>query len=233
MMISLFCRKFKYDPFWPKLGQTWPKFGHSGCQKFLIFFPSFCKNWKKYFGQKNPLFTIFTHCMTSTHLKIFEMPKTEVLHFFSKTADWNFLIFCMKSSLWSRKYDCFAFLSKIHKWPILAQIGPNLTKIWAFSSPKIFNFFFLLFLQKSKKIILGKKIHFHHFYPLHDLPLPTQILFIFCFFPKMAKIILGENFVILGLKWVTRIGPRMSACSLFCVSGCMQMWRHNKYQISM
>ena len=75
MTVSLFCRKFKNDPFWPKLTQIWPKFGHFGRQKLkkkMSFF--FYKNRKKIIsGKTNPLFTIFTHFMTSLspHLENF------------------------------------------------------------------------------------------------------------------------------------------------------------------
>ena len=92
--------------------------------------------------------------------------KRRFFAFFSKTAHWNFLIFCTKPSLWSRKNDGFTFLSKIQKWPILAQIEPNLTQIWAFRSSKIKKKMFPSFFTKIEhKLFRAKKIHFSPFWP--------------------------------------------------------------------
>ena len=74
--------------------------------------------------------------------------------------------------------------------PNWAKFDPNLGILVV----KILNFFPFLFTKIEKKIISGKKSTFYLFHSLHDLPLPTQILFIFCFFPKIAKKnILGEK----------------------------------------
>ena len=129
--------------------------------------------------RKWPLFGPFEPKLTQIWPK---WPKMVVFHiFFLKTAHWNFLIFCTKPSLWNRKNGGFAFFSKRQKWPILGQIW---LKFWHFVVKKIFS---PSFFKRIEKIISGKKSTFHHFYPLHDLPLPTQMLFICCFFPKITK----------------------------------------------
>ena len=133
------------------------------------------------------------------------MPKTEVFHFFLKTAHWNFLIFCTKSSLWSEKMPVSLFCEKVKNdpfWPKFRHFGRQK-----------FNFFPFFFTKIEKKLFRAKKTHFSPFLPTLWPPSPTQILFIFCFFPKICKkVFLAKNYVTLGLKWFTFIGPRMTAC---------------------
>ena len=91
---------------------------------------------------------------------------------------------------------------------------------------KIFKFFSFFFLQKSKKIISSKKSTFHHFYALHDLPIPTQILFIFCFFPKIAKKNFGWKIMSLWAWNGSHASDRMSACLYY------SLWRRKKMTFS-
>ena len=97
---------------------------------------------------------------------------------------------------------------------VLIPLNPlKKTQIRAFWTSKFKKKFSFFFTKIDKKIISGKKStfhHFHHFYPLHDLPLPTQILFL----PKNCKKNFRvKNYITLGLKWVTRVGCCTTACS--------------------
>ena len=97
--------------------------------------------------------------------------------FFSKTAHWNFLIFCRKPSLWSRKkMTVLVFRGNFKNgplWPKLTQIWPKFghyLAIWdlkhgcskkdGVKNFEIFLFFLLFFFSKSKKkLFQAKKIH--------------------------------------------------------------------------
>ena len=137
--------------------------------------------------------------------------------FFSKTANWNFLFLCMKPSLWSRKNDDLAFLLKIQKWPILAQIDPNLTTIWEFWLSKMFSFL-IFFLQKSKR---EKNSTFHHFYPHYDLPLPTLSKFSKCLKLRFSHFFREKNgkFVFYYFSW-----DMVSIVAIFLTFYYTQIW---------
>ena len=133
-----------------------------------------------------------THLMSplSPH---FEINKLEVFsHFF---VDKNQIIFCRCFS-WNTVsiVEVGIFVPQIFGhlfWSKITQIGPNLTQIWEFLSSKILNFFPYFFYKDRKKLFWAKKSNFHHFYSLYDLPLPTQILFIFVSFLKSQKKIMS------------------------------------------
>ena len=88
------------------------------------------------------------------------MPKTVVFHIFSKIVNWNFLIFCTNSSLWSRKKWWFRFFVEKYK---MTHFGPN----WAKFDPnlgilvlKMFYFFPFFFYKNWKKLFWAKKFTF-------------------------------------------------------------------------
>ena len=106
-------------------------------------------------------------------------------------------------------------LKMTHFGPNWAKFDPNLGILVVKNV-----FIFFPSFTKMEKIILGKKSTFHHFYPLHDLPLPTQILFIFWFLSKnRKKNISVEKLCHFGPEMGhTRRIPRVSLFDKFLVS---------------
>ena len=77
-------------------------------------------------------------------------PKMRVsAFFFSKTAHWNFVIFCRKPSLWSQKImTALIFGGNLKNDPFLAKIDPSLAILAGWPkkiSSKILIFFIFLF----------------------------------------------------------------------------------------
>ena len=101
---------------WAKQRQKFcPKFGHHS-----IFGPTPTGG----IGPLNPVSSLSTLSLSLSRVR----------QFFWKTAYWNFLIFCMNTSLWEGKVVTFLFFSGKfeiwpfwpifgQKWPILAQNG--------------------------------------------------------------------------------------------------------------
>ena len=133
--VEIFCffALLKLARFWPKMVKIRSFLAWNGCFSLSLRFTRFrprvtaCLFWKiKQKWVRRWRFHFFTE---NSKMAPFwpKMAKTKNA-FFSKTSRWNFLIFCTKPSLWSRKKnDVFAFLSKIQKWLILAKIDPNLS----------------------------------------------------------------------------------------------------------
>ena len=128
-------KKFKFFPFFfyknlQKIMSLWVwKGSHASDPTWrLVFFLFYKSEKKKLFHAKNPLFTFFYPLYDLQ--KIFEMPNTEVFHFFSKTVHWNFLIFCTKSSVCSWKKWGFRFFVENSK---MTHFGPN----WAKFDPNL------------------------------------------------------------------------------------------------
>ena len=74
----------------------------------------FLKNFRfAYFGQKLPKLAVLA----------LSAQKWRFSNFFSQSIHYNFLIFCNKHCLLSRKKWFFFIFEKIHKWPFLAKFG--------------------------------------------------------------------------------------------------------------
>ena len=129
-----------------------------------------------------------------------------VRQFFSETAHWNLLFFAQSLVSGVEKMTVSLFCRKLKNNPFCPKLG----QIWEFWPSK--NFFSPFFYKNRTKIISGKKSTFQHFYPLHDLPLPTKIFCIFFLSKNRKKIFRARNYFTLGLKWVTRVGTCISAC---------------------
>ena len=157
MTVSLFCRKFKNDPFWPKFTQIWPKFGHiwlyetwsMGVQKkngvknfenFLFFFLFFfCQNRKKnYFGRKKSTFCPDEHHYDSplpTLRKILKFLKWRFFAFFSKKIKKKFVFHLFSWNMVSIvKVEIFGFLPFSNwpdfypKWAKIGHFGPQMAQ---------------------------------------------------------------------------------------------------------
>ena len=88
--------------------------------------------WKKKIGKKvtfpkNSKMAPFWSILTKIDPNLSKMTKTGGFShfFFLKTVHWNFLIFCTKPSLWSRKKFRFRFFGKNSK---MTHFGQNLPK---------------------------------------------------------------------------------------------------------
>ena len=184
----------------PNLTQIWA-FRSSKIKKknFLLFLQ---KSKKNYFGQKKSTFHHFYP------LHDFPLPTLRkfFLEFFSKTAHWNFLIFCTKSSLWSRKKMTVSLLCLKFKndpfWPKLTQIWP---KYGQFGRQK-FLFYLFFFSKNEKKLSWAKKSTFHHFYPHYDLPLPTLSKFLKCLKLRFSHFFREKKWKIYFLLFFVKYG---------------------------
>ena len=87
---------------------------------------------------------------------------------FSQSVHFNFLIFCTKPNLWSRKNDVFTFFGKIQKWPFSAKFGSFLLQIsviyclWFLIK---YIYFVLIFLTLCFKLYLDTLEHKSQFLP--------------------------------------------------------------------
>ena len=153
MAVSLFWRKFKNDPFWPKFTQIWPKFCHiwryqawsTGVQKKIsskilnLFCFFFSKSKKNYFGRKKSTFCPYKHHYDSplpTLRKILKFLKWRFFAFFFEKNQKNYYFFHFFS--WNMvsivEVEIFGFLPfsnwpDFHpKWSKIGHFGPQMAQ---------------------------------------------------------------------------------------------------------
>ena len=120
---------------------------------------------------------------------------------FFKLVNRNCLIFGTKVTL-----------DKSYALEILKLFGKVLIALNPLKNHKFGHFGRQKFLQKSEKNYFGQKNQLFTVFT-HFMTSLSQHNFCCGFFPKIAKYKFRvKNYVTLGLKWVTRVGPRMSAC---------------------
>ena len=125
MTVSLFLGKFKNDPFWPKLTQIWPKFGHlAQKRRFFAFF------------SKSVHCNLLIFCFKPSLWSWKKMTFSLFLWNFKNGPFWSKL-----TQIWPK----FGHIWLYETWSMGVQ------KKLASKILKIFYFFFIFFLFKIEK----------------------------------------------------------------------------------